>query len=58
MKDTNTGVAGQSEIGLSLEDLLRRGARDLIQKAIETEVQDLLERYGNMRTLGGLPARP
>lgn len=53
MKDTNTGVVGQSEIGLSLEDLLRRGARDLIQKAIEAKVQDLLERYGNVRTLGG-----
>lgn len=40
-------------MGLSLEELIRRGARDLIQKAIEAEVQQLLAEYENVRTLGG-----
>ncbi len=35
MNDTKKGIAEQSEMGLSLEDLIRRGARELIQKAIE-----------------------
>ena len=46
MKDTKKGSAEQSEMGLSLEDLIRRGARELIQKAIEVEVKELLEEYG------------
>lgn len=40
-------------MGLSLEDLIRRGARDLIQKAIEVEVQELLDDYENVKTLRG-----
>ena len=36
-----------------LEDLIRRGARDLIQKAVEVEVQQLLAEYENVRMLGG-----
>ena len=40
-------------MGLSLEDLIRRGARGLIQKAIEVEVKELLEEYGNVKMLGG-----
>lgn len=53
MKDTKKGIAEQSEMGLSLEELIRRGARELIQKAIEVEVQELLAEYGNVRTLHG-----
>jgi hypothetical protein len=53
MKDTKKGSAEQSEMGLSLEDLIRRGARDLIQKAIEVEVQELLDDYENVKTLRG-----
>ncbi len=53
MKDTKKGRAEQSEMGLSLEDLIRRGARDLIQKAIEVEVQELLDDYENVKTLRG-----
>ena len=53
MKDTKKGIAEQSEMGLSLEDLIRRGARELIQKAIEVEVKELLEEYGNVKMLGG-----
>ena len=53
MKDTKNGMAEQSEMGLSLEELIRRGARELIQKAIEVEVQELLAEYGNVKVLGG-----
>ena len=40
-----------TELGLGLEELIRRGARELIQKAIETELGELLSRYGNVSTL-------
>lgn len=53
MKDTKKGIAEQSEMGFSLEELIRRGARELIQKAIEVEVQELLGQYGNVKMLGG-----
>ena len=53
MKDTKKGIAEQSEMGLSLEDLIRRGARQVIQAAIEVEVQQLLAEYGNVEMLGG-----
>lgn len=53
MKDTKKGIAEQPEMGLSLEELIRRGARELIQKAIEVEVQELLGQYGNVKMLGG-----
>lgn len=51
-KDTSQQSVEQSEVGLSLEELIRRGARDLIQKAIEVEVQQLLAEYENVRMLG------
>ena len=36
--------AGQlAELGLPLEELVRRGARDILQRAIEAEVQVLLD---------------
>lgn len=53
MKDTKNGNAEQSEMGLSLEELIRRGARELIQKAIEVEVRELLADYENVKMLGG-----
>jgi len=53
MKDTKKGIVEQSEMGWSLEELIRRGARELIQKAIEVEVQELLAEYGNVKMLGG-----
>lgn len=52
-KDTSEQSVEQSEMGLSLEELIRRGARDLIQKAIEVEVQQLLAEYENVRMLSG-----
>jgi transposase-like protein len=53
MKDTKKGISEQSEMGLWLEELIRRAARELIQKAIEVEVQELLAEYGNVEMLGG-----
>lgn len=44
------------EIGLSLDDLVRRGARQVIQRAIEAELEQLLEDYGNVKILGGKQA--
>jgi hypothetical protein len=52
-KETSEQSIEQSEVGLSLEELIRRGARDLIQKAIEVEVQQLLADFENVRILGG-----
>ena len=52
-KDTKNGNAEQSEMGLSLEELIRRGARELIQKAIEVELRELLGDYENVMMLGG-----
>ncbi len=52
-KDTKEQSVEQSEVGLSLEELIRRGARDLIQRAIEVEVQQLLAEYENVSILGG-----
>ena len=42
-KDTSSRAGGSAmEMGLTLEHLIRRGARDLIQNAIEVEVRELL----------------
>lgn len=54
MKHGNDKVSsGPSEIGLSLEDIIRRGAREVIQQAIETELTDLLASFANVSTLHG-----
>lgn len=37
----------------SLTDLLRRGARGLIEQAVEAELQGLLDQYENVTDLGG-----
>ena len=52
-KNTSEQPIDQSEVGLSLEDLIRRSARDVIQKAIEVEVQELLSQYENVKMFGG-----
>lgn len=44
---------GPEEIGLSLDDLVRRGARQVIQQAIEAELAELLAQYSNVTTLAG-----
>lgn len=54
MKKSNEKHAvGLPEIGLGLDDLIRRGARDVIQQAIEAELAQLLEQYENVKTLTG-----
>ncbi len=40
----------------SLTELLRRGARGLIEKAVEAELQGLLDRYENVIDLAGRQA--
>lgn len=55
-KHTGKTVSSANEMGLTLEGLLRRGARDLIQRAIEIEVRELLSEYGNVRTIEGAAA--
>jgi putative transposase len=51
-KDTKKESTEQSDLGLTLEELIRRGARELIQNAIEAEVQQLLADYENVKMLG------
>lgn len=45
--------AGPEEIGMGLDDLVRRGARQVIQQAIEAELAELLAKYANVTTLSG-----
>ena len=52
-KDKQEQGMGLQEIGLNLDDLVRRGARQVIQQAIEAELAQLLEQYENVRTLHG-----
>jgi transposase-like protein len=42
-----------AEVGLPLEELIRRGARDILQRAIEAEVQVLLGQYEAVSLLDG-----
>jgi len=54
MKQSNEKQSGGlPEISLGLDDLIRRGARDVIQQAIEAELAQLLEHYENVKTLTG-----
>jgi putative transposase len=55
-KDTSRTSGSAMETGLTLEQLIRREARKLIQSAIEVEVQELLSEYSNVRTLTGTAA--
>lgn len=42
-----------SELGLPLEELVRRGARGILQRAIEAEVQVLLEEFAGVQLIDG-----
>ncbi len=42
-----------AELGLPLEELVRRGARDILQRAIEAEVEQLLEEFGSVSLIDG-----
>ena len=39
--------------GLALEEIIRQGARQLIQKAVEAEFEVMLAEYDNVRLLDG-----
>lgn len=56
MKHTNARQTEPSALGLTLEALIRRGAQDLLQKAIEVEVQALLASFERVLWLGGRQA--
>lgn len=55
-QDTQKPAADLSEIGLGLNELIRRGARQVIQQGIEAEFAQLLEQYDNAKTLPGMRA--
>jgi len=55
-KDTSRTSGNATEVGWTLEGLIRREARKLIEGAIEVEVQELLSEYANVRTLSGTAA--
>ena len=46
-------AVGLSETGLGLDELVRHGARQVIQQAIEAELAALLEQFENVKTLHG-----
>jgi hypothetical protein len=51
--DQNTNRPSAPAIGLGLEELIRQGARQVIQQAIEAELSELLNHYANVTTLHG-----
>lgn len=61
--DTSKGTRGArgnqdrgerlAELGLPLEELVRRGARDILQRAIEAEVQVMLEEFASVSLIDG-----
>jgi putative transposase len=55
-KDKQEAAIGLPEIGMSLDELVRGGARQVIQQVIELELATLLEQYANVRTLAGKKA--
>lgn len=52
-KSTQAELRNLQEMELSLEALIRRGARDLIQRAIEVELTEMLAGSENVTTVGG-----
>jgi putative transposase len=57
MNEDTAGALNQpGTIGDSLTERLRRGARGLIEKAVEAELQLLLEQYANVPDLSGRQA--
>ncbi len=52
-EDSASGLGAPGAIGDSLTALLRQGARGLIEKAVEVELQLLLDQYDNVTDLGG-----
>lgn len=52
-EDSANWLGTPGSIQDSLTELLRHGARGLIEKAVEAELQLLLDQYGNMTALSG-----
>lgn len=52
-KNKQEQAVGLSEIGIGLDELIRRGARHVIEQAVEAELAELLEQFGNVTTLHG-----
>lgn len=52
-KNKQESVVGLSEMGVGLDELIRRGARQVIEQAIDAELAELLERFSNVTTLHG-----
>jgi len=52
-QDKQKQEIGLQEIGMNLDDVVRSGARQVIQQAIDTELAQLLEHYENVKTLHG-----
>ena len=52
-KNTVVDLAGRDTIADPLTEMLRTGARQLIKKAVELELQDLLEQHCERRTADG-----
>lgn len=48
----------QDEVGLPLEELVRRGAREILQRAIEAEVEATLEEFASVSLSDGCRGRP
>jgi putative transposase len=48
--------SGLPESGVGLDELVRQGARQVIQQAIEAELAELLAHYANVKTLTGRQA--
>ena len=55
-KDTKDMEMSPARLGMTLEDLLREGARELIEKAVGAELTELLGSYANVKTLRGQQA--
>jgi putative transposase len=55
-KISESPVVSLPESGLGLDELVREGARQIIRQAIEAEVSQLLEQFGNVKTLQGQQA--
>ena len=62
--DTSKGTVGArpsmdgelGEIRLPLEELVRRGARDILQRAIEAELEVLLDEFASVSLIDGRQA--
>lgn len=46
MKGNEKQSSGLAEMGVGLDEMIRRGARRDIEQAIETELPELLAQYG------------